>query len=156
MLRILPVLMVGVVLILFIRNAPARPLAINAAIHDRRIAQQIVSVLPALEGSAVSFDYQPVLASLPPDRDGLPGQPDAWARLEEGLVGKADGVRQRLLLRYEEEADPAYKGLLAVLLSADPATHRQILDDHLSHPKEGWDLFHGMALLALSRHPPES
>jgi len=100
-----------------------------------------------------------IIAALPDHVRDLKGYLGDWLKLEAALISDPESVLPVLLDRYAREADPAYKGLLAVLLAAHPSTHRRILEDFRSETGESRELFQGMALFALvagRRDPRES
>jgi len=156
MLRIMPVLMVGAILtFLLYSSSSRRPPSESPTLRISEVAV-VLPANSALEPSSATPGSLSLLDSLPTHREELKQWVSEWCRLEAAIVGSEPKILEGLLRRYASEADRGYKGLLAVLLAADARTHSRILDDQQSLPKRDWDVFHGMALLALVRNRPET
>jgi len=156
MLRIMPVLMVGAALIFFLFSSSGRRPPADSSTPRISEAATVLHAVSTQAPPSPTLDSLSLLASLPTLREELREWVSDWCRLESAILGREPKFLEGLLTRYESEVDRGYKGLLAVLLSADPRTHPRILGDQQSLPKDGWDVFHGMALLALVRNPPET
>jgi hypothetical protein len=120
----------------------------------KTLADAPVSALPADNPVASLVNIAELMARLPPTLEAF--NLKVWLELEAALVSHPESVTALLLDRYAGEGDPIYKGLLAVLLATNPATHRRILDDFEGNGVDFWDLFRGMAILALVKFPSAS
>jgi hypothetical protein len=109
----------------------------------------------ALSLGTIAWDTR-VRAWLPADYAFLGETAGNWIELEAALVTCPGEVGPLLLERYGGEPSSACKGLLAVVLSADPTTYKRILADVQLLVGEDWLLFRSLAYHALTKSRPLS
>lgn len=118
-------------------NLPPVPRAVVEASGPSSVAERsIVDIVRAL-----------------PDRvESLKEFAADWEAIEVALTTDPNSILPELLERYTREKDPAYKGLLAVLLAADPSTNGMIVADLRNADGKTLEFLRGFALYALVKN----